>query len=317
MQLQHDFSAINVHLGSPFLSSPDSAARMRALAFQLSAHKPTAVGISLQMIRSRRHASTLLRLGSAPSRVLELARRSQFGGGGGNNSSSGSLAAATSRVGCISHNSRSSSNNITFRAPGTDGTPSPAGRPPLATLALFGASSASVAESLGSLGPGLPRGDYADLSSIPLGALDLSLVQTTIETGDTWIAKHIMSAVSYAHSSLGLEWWAAIVGTTLAIRGATAVFFFSGIKAGAKMMEHQGTLMDLMKRVQAAQQSGDTERARAIMMERLAFVRKNKLQMWRMFLPMVIQMPTFIGLFSAMRLVAQCFKRLMECKLPA
>lgn len=145
-----------------------------------------------------------------------------------------------------------------------------------------------------------------------MGFLDLSLAQSTVTETAAWTGlsawKHVMpfkenvmELTNLLHTWGGLEWWGAIVGTTLIIRAGTAPLFFTGIKTGARFMDHQDGLMEIMKRLKRTQESGDKEAMTAAAMERVAYAKKHGLQFYKMFLPIVLQIPIFISLFGAMR----------------
>ena len=160
----------------------------------------------------------------------------------------------------------------------------------------------SVASLQSSFPPGLPRGEYADLASIPAGSyLDPSVAVSTIELGESWFAGPAMQLISFVHDVGGLEWWAAIVGTTLGLRLLIMPMYFSSIRAAARLQEHTPALQHFMKNMTTARASGDTNAVREAAMQRVAYVRKHQVQVWRIFAPFVFQMPIFIGLFSACR----------------
>ena len=111
-----------------------------------------------------------------------------------------------------------------------------------------------------------------------MGMLDLSLASSSLEAADSsWVSWRIQWLVSQLHGA-GLEWWAAIASVTLLTRTLTAPLYFQSIVTGARLAENQSQLQRFYARMLAARDAGDTAAAQSAALERVTFVRANKLQ---------------------------------------
>jgi hypothetical protein len=281
-----------------------------AAATTAAAARRTGTGPARAFSRSAavlQHAGGAARLGlgAAPSRLLALARRGQLGGGIVAEPTAGcnSGASLVARASAGRRGGGGGGSDVGAAGSGAAVLPS-ASLAAAAAVMAAGGGGATLADKLAALGPGLPRGDYPPgaLDGAPLGALDLALTQTTLEKGDTWLEGPILAMMNYAHGTLGLEWWVAVVGVTTLFRLVTVPAYYGGIATGARLQQHQGTMVALMTRMKQAQ--GDREAMMRLQGERSAYVRRHKVQMWRMFLPLALQLPVFVSLFGACRKLA-------------
>lgn len=113
----------------------------------------------------------------------------------------------------------------------------------------------------------------------------------------------VMRAIDYFHMA-GLPWWGAIVATTLIFRAAVMPLFYYGILNGARMQKIQPQLKDIQERMAKAK-SMEKDQSReyilALNAERKAVMKKNNTSLSKGFLPVLVQLPFFVVMMSAIR----------------
>src|SRR6188472_3506962 len=104
------------------------------------------------------------------------------------------------------------------------------------------------------------------------------------------VMKHVLS---WFHTSLGLPWAWAIVGTTVVVRMLLVPLTIKQIHSMQSLQKHAPQMKEIQKKYK-----GDKQKQNEELMK---FYRENQINPAASCLPMVFQIPVFIGLYYALR----------------
>ena len=168
-----------------------------------------------------------------------------------------------------------------------------------ATVGVAAAGAATLADLLPRLPPGASFGNYTmeQLAAIPAGRIDPELAMTTM----TMLSAPFRWAITTFHDGVGLPWFAAIAATAATARLLTMPVAMSAMLTASRLAEHQDAYRAFAARMQEASARQDSGAVLEASRERVAYARLHKLQMYRVFAPLLLQTPIFIGLFTATR----------------
>ena len=122
-----------------------------------------------------------------------------------------------------------------------------------------------------------------------------------------WAQYALMSGVELAHTAGGLEWWAAVAASSVALRAVTfSALFMRSTRMGAWMQHHAPALAAYTDRLAADRKAGNKEAADATLKEYFAFMKAKDLNLIsNIVAPLFIQLVTFASFFTGLRKLAE------------
>ncbi|CAH1122923.1 unnamed protein product [Ceutorhynchus assimilis] len=114
----------------------------------------------------------------------------------------------------------------------------------------------------------------------------------------------LQSAMEYLHATVGLEWWATIVLSTLIIRICLFPLVILAQRNAAKMNNIMPQMQLLQMKITEARQTGDSMGAARYSQELMVFMREKGVNPFKNMLVPLAQAPIFLSFFMGLRQMA-------------
>ncbi|XP_061197527.1 mitochondrial inner membrane protein OXA1L-like isoform X1 [Saccostrea echinata] len=103
------------------------------------------------------------------------------------------------------------------------------------------------------------------------------------------------------HVNLDVPWWTSIVIVTVIIRGALFPVYLKGRQRTINSMNHAPTTQVLQEKITRARMRRDALAMQEYQAELSEYQKKHDIQTYKIFLPLLVQMPFFISMFIGLR----------------
>lgn len=173
------------------------------------------------------------------------------------------------------------------------------------TVSSSGASLDSMASTAADVAASSPVSDLFTATAIVAAASLAEGDALALAQEDAWIGSRLVqSLLSSVHASTGLPWWGDIMLCTLAMRLSTLPVMISQIKNTYRLSQARPEMEALMEYLKEEQARGNPEAAQQHTKRVMAVWKKYNCNPFKSFAGMFVQMPVFIGFFSALRALA-------------
>jgi membrane protein insertase Oxa1/YidC/SpoIIIJ len=181
---------------------------------------------------------------------------------------------------------------------------------PLTTSASVGASVAAAVPptASASLDASADAVALAEAAAAPVDAsAALAAAVSGLDAGfpawpTSWLSYGFMHMINGIRTLGGMEWWSAIVATSVALRVVTVPPALYSQRTSAWFGHFKEEIAALTARIRVANEASDREAASRAFQDYQAFMRRNKLSIVKgMLAPIISQAFVFISMFSALR----------------
>ncbi|KAI5283318.1 Mitochondrial inner membrane protein oxa1 [Ascosphaera acerosa] len=140
-----------------------------------------------------------------------------------------------------------------------------------------------------------------DLAALPDGLGYLHALGLDYGWGPSALMQALLETLHFAG---GVPWWAAAVGASVLIRAALVQPTLGASDSAARLGRIKDQLQPLNERMLAHYRAGEQAEAMALRQQVAALQRRNGVQPWKAFLPL-LQIPFAFGMFRVMRGMAE------------
>ncbi len=117
-----------------------------------------------------------------------------------------------------------------------------------------------------------------------------------------WPSDMAVKTISSVHELSGLPWWTTIIATTILVRIGLAYPAITAMQNTSRITKHKPELDAIMQR----QKSGNMDPKDA-QQEILAFYKRYDVNPFKAFVPIILQMPVFVGMFLGLRKIGDYY----------
>lgn len=179
--------------------------------------------------------------------------------------------------------------------------------PPRARYILPAAAAVAAASS-GDAASAAASSAVVDLAGpAPADAAAAVLAVSGLDAGfpawpTSWLSYALMTTINEMRGVAGLEWWSAIVATSVLLRVVTVPPALFSQRTSAWFGHFKEEIAGLTARIRVANEASDREAAARAVQDYQAFLKRNNLSIVKgMLAPIISQAFVFISMFSALR----------------
>ena len=116
-----------------------------------------------------------------------------------------------------------------------------------------------------------------------------------------WPTGRMQYFMEYLHVDLDLPWWSTIIAMTVVVRMCTFPLVVMSQRNAAKMSNTMPKMMEIQQKMTDARARGDVYDSAKYGMELQNYMTKHKIHPLKNMVPMLVQAPIFISMFTGLR----------------